>query len=236
MTVYLRPKLKTVYLRSKLKNIASHCRGGRSFLVSALAAFTGFLLLSLALNIQADNLADDDEVYLSRDDFLAKSFAGVDGDSPQAFKSKTFWLNKNIKTSLLEEFDYRFSSLRARYWQKGERTAWILEEVGKDRPITFGLVVDQQKVYSVDVLVYRESRGGEIRYPFFTKQFESASLLNPPKSLFNNDVSSKSNGSPKLDVSIDGITGATLSVRASKKVVKVALLFDQLRRAKEQAR
>lgn len=226
----------TVYLKYKLKNIAFHCHGGRSLLVSALAALTGFLLLSLALNIQADNLADD-EVFLSRDDFLAKSFADVGvGDASQEFKSKTLWLNKEIKTSLREEFDYRFSSLRVRYWQKGERTAWILEEVGKDRPITFGLVVDEQKIYSMDVLVYRESRGGEVRYPFFTKQFNNASLLNPPAKLFNDDIGSKSNHSPKLNVNIDGITGATLSVRASKKVAKVALLFDQLRRAKKPAR
>jgi len=69
------------------------------------------------------------------------------------------------------------------------------------------------------VLVFRESRGDEIRYPSFTEQFTGATL----------------NNKQKLDRRIDGISGATLSVNALRKLAAVALqLSDYV--MKQQAR
>jgi len=62
----------------------------------------------------------------------------------------------------------------------------------------------------MQVLAYRESRGGEVQQDFFTKQFKEARLT-------END---------KLNKKIDGITGATLSVWALQKMARLALLFD----------
>lgn len=102
--------------------------------------------------------------------------------------------------------------LRQRYWQEGEKTVWILEEIGKEEPITAGFVIDQSKVSQVSVLTYRESRGWEVRYPSFLKQFVNAVL--------NEDL--------QLSQSIDGISGATLSVSAMKKMARLALYLDTL--------
>lgn len=96
-----------------------------------------------------------------------------------------------------------------RYWGEKHRTAWILEEIGKERPITVGLVIDNGRLETVKVLVFRESRGWEVRYPFFTDQFNGARLTNEHG----------------LDRSIDGISGATLSVRALKKLARLALFL-----------
>ncbi len=59
------------------------------------------------------------------------------------------------------------------------------------------------------MLEFRESRGWEVRYPFFTRQFEDARL----------------NGKDRLDRDIDSITGATLSVHAVTRVARVALIM-----------
>ena len=93
----------------------------------------------------------------------------------------------------------------------GTRSAWILNEIGKELPITIGVAVSSGAIASVDVLEFRESRGWEVRYPFFTDQFVDA-RLGP------ND---------KLDRRIDGITGATMSVDAVTRVAQVALLLHE---------
>jgi hypothetical protein len=108
-------------------------------------------------------------------------------------------------------------ALRVRYWSQEGRTAWILEEIGKTEPITTGIVVDKGAIARISVLVYRESRGWEVRYAFFTDQFKGATLT----------------ALRELDRNIDGISGATLSVRALTRLARVALLLDaEVRKAK----
>ncbi|MGE0622941.1 MAG: FMN-binding protein [Pseudomonadales bacterium] len=162
--------------------------------------------LAIAWAVAAGARAED-QVYRSEDAFLADAFHGA----PPA--SQALW----VQPALREELDRRFgwrAGLRVRYWQAGDRSAWILDEIGKDKPITAGIVIDGGSIAHLEVLVFRESRGWEVRYPFFTEQFFQASL------------------SERGDLSrhIDGITGATLSVRAVTRMARVALrLHDELR-------
>ena len=47
------------------------------------------------------------------------------------------------------------------------------EELGQHKPITFGVLVDTQgRAQSMEVLVYRETHGDEVRHPRFRKQFK----------------------------------------------------------------
>ncbi|WP_370979319.1 FMN-binding protein [Agaribacterium sp. ZY112] len=138
--------------------------------------------------------------------------------SAEPAEQEALWLNKADKSELLQRFDYRLGRARLRYWQQGQIRTWILDEVGKERPITMAISVEQGHIRGIEVLEYRESRGSEIRYPFFRKQFLGASLSEDTK----------------LDRRIDGITGATLSVRAMKKVAKVALYLDKKTSSQEQ--
>lgn len=142
-------------------------------------------------------------VYSSKEEFLAKNFSIVP-------LSKALWLKKAQKSTLEKMLGHPVG-LRSRYWVDGEKTAWVFEEIGKDLPITIGVVIEQSHITDVTILVFRESRGGEVRYPFFTDQFKGVGL--------KKDL--------KLDAHIDGITGATLSYRAVKRSSRAALYLHQ---------
>jgi len=130
-------------------------------------------------------------------------------------KAKVLWLTKQDKVDIADILQHKFSRLRVRYWQqnnnKGTDTAWVLNEIGKEKPITIGVYIKNHQIMQLKVLTYRESRGDEVRHSFFTEQFKLAKLVK----------------NKKLDRHIDGITGATMSVRALTKVARLALWLDQ---------
>jgi hypothetical protein len=142
--------------------------------------------------------------YKSREAFVAE----VLGTNNVA--SSVLWLSGDLKNQVKLILGHDYPALRVRYWQREGSTAWVLEEIGKELPITVGVLVSEGVVQQVDILVYRESRGGEVRHDFFTRQFDGAKL--------ESDQS--------LSRRIDNITGATLSVRAVSKLARLALLFD----------
>jgi len=130
-------------------------------------------------------------------------------------KPDVLWLTKQDKIDVAEILQHKFNRLRIRYWQKSTKdkteTLWILDEIGKEKPITIGVHIQNKQIVQLKVLTYRESRGGEVEHSFFTDQFKLARLV----------------GENKLDRHIDGITGATMSVRALTKVARLALWLDQ---------
>ncbi len=162
------------------------------------------LLFALALASLATPAAARG-VYLTPAEFVQTTFGKA------AIKPEVLWLSTDIQNSIKAILGHNYPTLRLRYWQQQQRTAWVLEEVGKEKPITLGIVVNDGKIEQLKVLIFRESRGGEIRYPFFTKQFKDLML----------DQSMHLNGH------IDGISGATLSVRASKKLARLALYLHK---------
>lgn len=87
--------------------------------------------------------------------------------------------------------------------------AVVAEEIGKYRPITFMVgVTPQFAVREVAVMVYRESRGGEVRRGRFLSQYRGKGLHDPLQ----------------LNRDIVNISGATLSVRALNTGVRRVLL------------
>ncbi len=158
----------------------------------------GFLLCSFAVP------AFSGSVNQTNEDFVAETFAN---DIP---KSKVVWIRNDLRPAIADILGHEYAGLRIRYWQQAQRTAWILEEIGKESPITFGIIIKDGKVEQVKVLAYRESRGGEIQQRAFTRQFTDAQLKEQ-----------------KLDRHIDGISGATLSVRAMTSVVTLALYLTE---------
>lgn len=144
-------------------------------------------------------------VYQQPDEFIDQAF---DNNPP---KAKVLWLNKDLKNQMAEILSHSYKGLRIRYWQQDKKSAWILEEIGKEKPITTGFIVNQGRIERVKVLIFRESRGWEVRHDFFTNQFIQAKL----------------NTERQLDKNIDNVSGATLSVRAVSKLARIALLLDQ---------
>jgi len=150
-----------------------------------------------------------ENIYLQPMDFVKTQFSG------HPPKAKVIWLDKTLKAKLAAILQHAYKGLRIRYWQDNQgdhKTVWVLNEIGKEKNITLGVTVINQKIKIVKVLAFRESRGWEIKHDFFTQQL---------KGLFLKDEKS-------LSHTVDGITGATLSVRAVKKMTTVALMLDRL--------
>lgn len=158
-------------------------------------------LLAVILMYVTASLALAEDVYQAPQDFLNEVF---DGTPPAA---QMLLLKDELRTTSTRIMGHRYPRIRLRYWLQDGRSAWILEEIGKERPITTGLVVGDDGIERIRVLVFRESRGWEVRHPFFTDQFPGTQL----------------DADMQLDRDIDGISGATLSVRALKKLARLAL-------------
>ena len=141
-------------------------------------------------------------VYQSPDQFVLEAFNGA---SPHA---NTLWPNADLRKDLAKALGHK-PSLRFKYWGANGKTVWILDEIGKDRPITAGVVINDGQIEDIRVLVFRESRGWEVKHNFFTRQFVNLVL----------------DDRQRLSGKIDNITGATLSVKAMKRMAKAALLM-----------
>jgi hypothetical protein len=160
-------------------------------------------LAVLALALAA--AAAHGEVYQEPGAFIAEVF----GSTPAP---KVLWLTKDLQAQAAAILGHPPAHLRQRYWSDAARSVWILEEIGKEELITAGFVVVDGHIDHIRVLVYRESRGQEVRHSSFLKQFKDAKLAK----------------GDRLDRDIDGIVGATLSVGAMERMARLALLFDRL--------
>lgn len=148
-------------------------------------------------------------VYLSEETLLQKTFL-LDENASRPVK-QFLWMNDDLKKREKTIFGHNKKTLRHPYYQLNNRRIWILHSIGKEMPITMAFGVENKKIISAHVLIYRETRGGEIRFPAFTVQFENTQLTSEDK----------------LNKNIDGISGATLSVKASTKMAQFALVLDE---------
>ena len=162
-------------------------------------------IIFFSLSILTSSIVLAGGVYQEPAEFINQVF---DNQPP---KADVLWLNKELKKQMSDILDHNYKGLRIRYWQQDKKSAWILEEIGKEKLITTGIVINNGKIERVKILAFRESRGWEVRHDFFTDQFKHARLKD----------------NHQLDKNIDNISGATLSVRAIKKLAKIALLLDQ---------
>ena len=146
------------------------------------------------------------EVYKTPEAFLHEA---QDGASPPA--AKAIFLTRDLQREVAAVMGHPYKALRIRYWRQADETIWVLDEIGKEEAITIGFVVAGGAIRDTEVLEFRESRGWEIRFPAFTRQFLGARLA----------------AGDELDRPIDGITGATLSVGAYHRLARLALLLHQ---------
>ena len=161
------------------------------------------LLMVLLLTLSLPTLVYPASVYETQAQFLSRAFI----DSPP--EPNVLWLSGERKSAVRQLLGHDYSALRLRYWCQAGRSAWILDEIGKELPITVGIIIDDGYIRNLRVMTYRENRGGEVAIPAFTDQFINAELEE------NN----------KLDVTIDGISGATLSVQALTRLAGMALFL-----------
>jgi hypothetical protein len=169
-----------------------------------IIGFISMLAASQVLVVFAGESPQGDRVYLAPETYVANAFAG------EVPKQDLLWPNKTLRAELKDILGHA-PSLRFKYWGEGGKTVWILDEIGKDRPITAGVTIRHDKIEDIKVLVFRESRGWEVKHNFFTRQFADLWL----------------DGERNLSGPVDNITGATLSVKAMTRMAKAALLMHQ---------
>ena len=168
------------------------------FPLNVLILFLSTLFLLSSVNSSADT-------YKENNTFLTEQFS--DGIPEVDF----IWITDELKTTVNDIMAHPYEKLRIKYWSQNDKSVWILEEMGKEKLITTGIVINNNAITLVEILAFRESRGWEIKHDFFTDQFKEATLQE----------------NKQLNQNIDGITGATLSVRAVTKLARLALFLQQ---------
>lgn len=146
------------------------------------------------------------ESYQSTEAWVAERLQTDGAPTPQIL-----WLTPALRAQVAEILGHAPRTARYRYWRAGGRTLWVLDEVGKTEDITFAFDIENGHIQHSKVLAFRETRGWEIRAPWFTRQFNGAHLT------------------PELQLSqsINVITGATLSVDAFRRSARLALFLHQ---------
>jgi H+/Na+-translocating ferredoxin:NAD+ oxidoreductase subunit G len=91
--------------------------------------------------------------------------------------------------------------------------AMVQNTIGKHKPMTYMVGVDGQgSISDIELLVFRESRGSEIRQKRFNSQYEGKTVLDPVR----------------INKDIINISGATMSVRSmSAGIKRVLVLVDE---------
>ena len=163
-------------------------------------------LISLFLLNISTNLALANESDIQPETFVNTAFNNT---PPPA---SLIWLTGDIKAAVKQILGHPYHKLRIKYWRKNQRTVWILDEIGKEKFITTGIIINANKqIETVQVLSFRETRGWEVKQNFFTQQFQNVALT----------------AKTQLNKNIDGITGATLSVHALKAQARMALYLHE---------
>ena len=125
-------------------------------------------------------------------------------------KKNRLIIKKNLKPELKRIMGSKYKKAIFSYWTYDDKTIWILNSIGKYKPITAGFVVADCKVNSAYVIVYREQHGYEIKYNSFLSQFKDNQL----------------NDKNKLTNNLDNISGATLSVNSMDRMGRLALVLN----------
>ena len=121
------------------------------------------------------------------------------------------------KTRIEERIGWKFPetvfrAFKAESHGKIDGYAILQETIGKHRPITYVVgITPEGKVFDVEILVYRESKGSEVRRKRFNAQYEGKTAQDPIR----------------INKDIINITGATMSVRSVSAGVKRALVLAE---------
>ena len=160
----------------------------------------------------ADDAATPIRVYYTADEARHKIF-------PEAvmFEPETHFIPRQVKLDLEGQLGRSFAedSLEVHLAYDADDLvgyAVVSNEIGKYQPITFmvGVTVDF-RVQGAAILVYRESRGAEVRRTRFLRQYRDKTSRDPIR--INRDIIN--------------ITGATLSVRALNFGVRKLLAITE---------
>lgn len=189
-------------------------------------AFFGSLLLALIpqpTHAQNGQVWDDDlkrfltpqemgqeDVYLTPEEAAKLMFPDSDH-----IRKEAITLSPEQKKLIEKRIGWNFPETTFEFFigeTKGEIDGWafIQNTIGKHKPMTYIVGVDPDgEVSNVEILVYRESRGSEVRKKRFNYQYQGKTSSHPIR--INRDIIN--------------ISGATMSVRSMSAGVKRALVL-----------
>ena len=190
-------------MTNKLNNIFisfGNYRFNLTFICS-LIYFLSFSSFSLAEEEKKFQL----QVLLTKKQAFEIAFPGAD-----KIKKETHWLSKEQISAIEEEFMHKIYETRFNFYtgrKNGKSMGSMLIDniIGKAFPITFMTVLNTDgTVRDVEIMVYREPQGWEVRHKSFRSQFYGKNSASNPAEVLS-------------------ISGATLSVNSVKHGVYKAL-------------
>ncbi len=187
---------------------------------------TFFTILILPIPARGERVWDNDlkrylteqemthaEVFLSEDEALKLMFP-----KSERIRKESLRLTSEKKMQVEERIGWKFPEevFEVYIGETGTQVdgyALIQNTIGKHKPMTYMVGVDAQgRVSNVELLVFREARGSEVRTKRFNVQYEGKTVADPVR----------------LNKDIINISGATMSVRSfSAGVKRVLVLVDE---------
>ncbi len=146
------------------------------------------------------------QVFLTKEQALALAFPGAD-----KIETEKKWLTPEQMAEVARLSDQPASENRITYYigmKGGKPMGYLVMDhvIGKSYPINFMVLLSPDgKVQNVEIMVYREPQGWEVRFKSFLQQF------------FGKDASSDFKD-------VNSITGATISVRSVTRGVRKAVV------------
>lgn len=153
------------------------------------------------------------EVYLTEEEALKLMFP-----TSTRIKKELLRVPMDKKMTVEERIGWKFpeDSFDVYIGETGSQIdgyALIQNTIGKHKPMTYMVGVDHTgHVLNVELLVFREARGSEVRTKRFNVQYEGKTVLDPVR----------------INKDIINISGATMSVRSMTAGIKrVLVLIDE---------
>jgi hypothetical protein len=153
------------------------------------------------------------EVYLQEEEGVKIMFP-----RSERIRKELIKLDPERKSLIEERIGWKFpeESFEVYIGESGTQIngyAVVQNTIGKHKHMTYMVGVDNRGVVSdVELLVFRESRGSEVRQKRFNAQYEGKSVLDPVR----------------INKDIINISGATMSVRSmSAGIKRVLVLIDE---------
>jgi len=150
------------------------------------------------------------EVFLSEEEALKLMFP-----KSEHIKKDLLRVPSDRKMAIEERIGWKFpeEAFEVYVGETGSQVdgyAVVQNTIGKHKPMTYMVGVDAHgRVSNVELLVFREARGSEVRTKRFNVQYEGKTVLDPVR----------------INKDIINISGATMSVRSMSAGIKRALVL-----------
>lgn len=185
-----------------------------------------FILIAFASPAWSERVWDSElKRYLTEQEMMMAEVFMTEEDGVKIMLPKservrkdTIKLSPEKKAQIEERIGWKFpeESFEVYIGETGTQIdgyALVQNTIGKHKPMTYMVGVDGKgRVSDVELLVFRESRGSEIRQKRFNTQYEGKTVLDPVR----------------INKDIINISGATMSVRSmSAGIKRVLVLVDE---------